>query len=194
MVCFGYSFGVLSSYLAIYSREAMGITEGTGTYFMLLALGLMLSRLSGARSLRRGLLTRNASLGMSISLVGYTLFILMPTLASQSWVSQQLSIALGYYGSALLIGLGNGHMWPAFQNMIINVATNQQRGTANSTLLISWDVGMGLGMLFGGMVAEWLGYGMAFWSVVTVNLTGVLVYFLFTRRFFLHRNLNPTVL
>lgn len=193
MVAFGYSFGVLSSYLAIYSKESLGITGGTGTYFMLLAAGLMMSRLQGASSLRQGKLTSNAAHGMLFSLVGYTLFILMPMLARWSVVSHQWAIALGYYGSALLIGLGNGHLWPAFQNMTISVATNNQRGTANSTLLISWDIGMGLGMLGGGVVAEYLGYDAAFWGVVAVNAAGVLTYFLATKSFFLRRNLNQSV-
>ena len=193
MVAFGFSFGVLSNYLAIYGKEVMGITGGTGTYFMLCSVGLILSRLQGGKALREGRLTFNAGSGMVISLVGYTLFILMPTLAQLSIVNYQLSIALGYYGSALLIGLGNGHMWPAFQNMTINVARNNQRGTANSTILISWDIGMGLGILVGGVISELLGYGAAFWTVVLVNASGVACFFLATRAFFLQRNLNPTV-
>ena len=100
---------------------------------------------------------------------------------------------MGYYGSALLIGLGNGHMWPAFQNMTINVAENNQRGTANSTILISWDIGMGLGILLGGVVSELAGYAAAFWTVVVVNATGVIMFFTATKQFFLARNLNPTV-
>ena len=103
------------------------------------------------------------------------------------------AIMVGYYGSALLIGLGNGHMWPAFQNMTINVASNSQRGTANSTILISWDSGMGLGILVGGIVSELLGYGAAFWTVVIVNAAGVATFFLATKSFFLSRNLNATV-
>ena len=117
----------------------------------------------------------------------------MPTLTKYSMVNAQWSMILGYYGSALLIGLGNGHMWPAFQNMTINVAANNQRGTANSTILISWDIGMGLGILVGGVVSELLGYGAAFWTVVVVNATGVATFFLATKTFFLRRNLNPTV-
>ena len=186
MVAFGFSFGVLSNYLAIYGKEVMGITGGTGTYFMLCSVGLILSRLQGSKALREGRVTHNAATGMVISLVGYTLFILMPTLA-------QSLMFIGYYGSALLIGLGNGHMWPAFQNMTINVATNKQRGTANSTILISWDIGMGLGILVGGIVAELISYSAAFWTVVLVNGTGVATYFLATRAFFLRRNLNPSV-
>ncbi len=180
MVAFGFSFGVLSNYLAIYGKEVLGMTGGTGAYFMLCSVGLMLSRLQGGKALREGRVTHNAGAGMVISLVGYTLFILMP-----GWV--------GYYGSALLIGLGNGHMWPAFQNMTINVAQNCQRGTANSTILISWDIGMGLGILVGGVVSELLGYAAAFWTVVLVNASGVACFFLATRAFFLRRNLNSTV-
>ena len=180
MIAFGFCFGVLSNYLAIYGKEVLGITGGTGTYFMLCSIGLILSRLQGGRALRKGRLTHNAGEGMVISLIGYTLFILVPN-------------GVGYYGSALLIGLGNGHMWPAFQNMTINVATNSQRGTANSTILISWDIGMGLGILIGGVVAEHFGYNAAFWTVALVNLAGVMLYFLSTRSFFLRRNLNPSV-
>ena len=189
MVAFGFSFGVLSNYLAIYGKEVMGITGGTGTYFMLCSVGLILSRLQGGKALRNGRVTHNAGSGMVISLVGYTLFILMPTLFPAS----PTAIMSGYYGSALLIGLGNGHMWPAFQNMTINVASNNQRGTANSTILISWDIGMGLGILVGGIVSELLGYGAAFWTVVVVNAAGVATFFLATKTFFLRRNLNPTV-
>ena len=180
MVTFGFSFGVLSNYLAIYGKEVMGITGGTGAYFMLCSVGLILSRLQGGKALRQGRVTHNAGEGMVISLIGYTLFILVPT-----W--------WGYYGSALLIGLGNGHMWPAFQNMTINVAHNNQRGTANSTILISWDIGMGLGILVGGVIAEFLGYAAAFWTVVFVNASGVACFFLATKAFFLKRNLNETV-
>ncbi len=193
MVAFGFSFGVLSNYLAIYGKEVMGITGGTGTYFMLCSVGLILSRLQGGKALRNGRVTHNAGSGMVISLVGYTLFILVPTLSSLFTIHSSLFTSLGYYGSALLIGLGNGHMWPAFQNMTINVAHNNQRGTANSTILISWDIGMGMGILVGGVVSELLGYSAAFWTVVLVNASGVACFFLATKAFFLRRNLNETV-
>lgn len=189
MVAFGFCFGVLSNYLAIYGKEQLGITGGTGTYFMLCSLGLIASRLQGGKALREGRLTHNAAGGMLISLVGYTLFILLPTV----FPHQREWTMVGYYGSALLIGLGNGHMWPAFQNMMIQVANNNQRGTANSTILISWDVGMGLGILVGGVIAEFMGYAAAFWTVAMVNAAGVLTFFMATRQFFLQRNLNPTV-
>jgi len=177
MVFFGFCFGVLSNYLAIYGKQVMGMTGGTGTWFMLCSIGLILSRLQGGKALRQGRLTHNAAEGMLISLVGYTLFIACPNF-------------IGYYGSAILIGLGNGHLWPAFQNMMISMAHHNERGTANSTILISWDVGMGLGILLGGILAESFGYSTAFWSVAVVNLTGVLLYFLRSQRFFLERKIE----
>ena len=193
MVAFGFSFGVLSNYLAIYGKEVMGITGGTGTYFLLCSVGLIISRLQGGKALREGCLTHNAGSGMVISLVGYTLFILMPTLSSLFTLHSSLFTLIGYYGSALLIGLGNGHMWPAFQNMTICVAHNNQRGTANSTILISWDIGMGLGILLGGVIAEYLGYDASFWTVVIINAAGVATFFAATKAFFLRRRLSDSV-
>jgi predicted MFS family arabinose efflux permease len=193
MVFFGFCFGVLSNYLAIYSKEQLGMTGSTGTYFMLCSIGLILSRLQGGKALRQGRLTHNAAVGMLISLVGYTIFILMPTLISTSnffALHASLFTSIGYYGSALLIGLGNGHMWPAFQNMMITMAHHNERGTANSTLLVAWDIGMGLGILQGGIIAEHLGYAAAFWCVAAVNALGVLLYFTKAQTFFLRNKLS----
>ena len=192
MVFFGFCFGVMSNYLAIYGKQVLGMTGGTGTWFMLCSIGLMLSRIQGGKALRQGRLTHNASEGMVISLVGYTLFILLPTLGGSQLFTLHSSLFtyIGYYSSAILIGLGNGHMWPAFQNMMISMAHHNERGTANSTILISWDVGMGLGILAGGAIAEHYGYNAAFWTVAVVNAVGVILYFLKTQFFFLRRRIE----
>lgn len=168
---FGFCFGVLSNYLAIYSKETMGITGGTGTYFAILSIGLFASRLQGAKALRRGLLTQNAAEGMLLSMVGYTLFAAFPNV-------------IGYYGSAILIGLGNGHMYPGFLNMFIAVARHDERGTANSSILTSWDAGFGIGILLGGVVAEYLGYSATFWMVAIAQTSGVILFFTATKKFF----------
>jgi predicted MFS family arabinose efflux permease len=168
MAFFGLCYGVLSNYLAIYGKEMMNITSGTGTYFMLLSIGLMLSRLQGGRSLRQGRLVHNAGEGIVISTFGYTLFVACPNM-------------VGYYGSALLIGLGNGHLWPAFQNMIISIASNKERGTANSTLLTCWDLGLGMGVLLGGIIVEQFNYEAAFWWIVIMHVAGAMLFFLATR-------------
>lgn len=172
IACFAFAYGLLSTYLAIYGKEVLGVTGGTGAYFMLLAIGLMASRLVGSRTLRQGKVTRNASIGVVISLIGFTLF----ASVHEMWA---------YYASALVIGLGNGHLFPAYQTMFINLAPHTQRGTANSTLLISWDLGMGLGILLGGVVSELIGYQVAFWVAVAMECVGVATFFLMVRTHFL---------
>ena len=177
IVCYAFSYGVLATYIAIYGKEELGITGGTGLFFMLLSIGLILSRLTGSRSLRRGRVVQNASTGTVVSLFGYLLFAAL----HNEW---------GYYGAALVIGLGNGHMFPAFQTMFINLASNDRRGTANSTLLVSWDIGVGLGVLFGGMLAEYSGFHAAFWGAWAVNAAGVALFFAYARRHFLRYKLR----
>ena len=172
IVMFSFCYGVLSNYLAIYSKEILGITGGTGTYFMLLATGLVVSRIQGSKALRNGKLTQNATQGIFLSCIGYILFVAVPT-------------EVGYYLSALLIGLGNGHLFPAMKNMFINIAGNNERGTANSTLLTSWDFGIGVGVVFGGVIAEHFGYTAAFATVAALHVIGVLLFVFCSRDFYL---------
>ncbi len=63
ILLFGLCWGVMSNYVAIYGRDRLGITDGTGIFFMILSGGLFVSRLFGAKSLRAGKLTRNCALG-----------------------------------------------------------------------------------------------------------------------------------
>ena len=175
--CFGFAYGIISTYIAIYGKEELNITGGTGLFFMLLSIGLILSRLLGGRTLRQGKITQNATVGVLISLIGYLLF---ATLRNY-W---------GYYGAAFIIGLGNGHLFPAFQTMFLNLATNDQRGTANSTLYVSWDSGAGLGVLLGGMVSEHWGYHTAFGLMCLANAFGVSFYLLRAKAYFLNHKLR----
>lgn len=173
---FGFCWGVLSNYLAIYSKEVLSITGGTGTYFALLSMGLFCSRLQGRKALSQGKLTQNAAEGMLISLVGFTLFVAIPH-------------PVAYYLSAILIGLGNGHLYPAFLNMFVHVARHDQRGTANSSILTGWDLGFGIGCLLGGIVAEHFGYTATFWMVAAENAVSVILFFLASRQFFERRKI-----
>ena len=177
IACYGFAYGVISTYIAIYGKEELGITGGTGLFFTLLATGLILSRLTGSRTLRQGKIVRNATVGVLISLFGYLLFASLHNL----W---------GYYGAALIIGLGNGHMFPAFQTMFLNLAPNEQRGTANSTLYVSWDTGAGLGVLLGGTVAEHFGFHAAFWFMWIGEAFGAAFYFLCAKGYFQRRRLR----
>lgn len=177
MMGYSFSYGVVSTYIAIYAKQELGITTGTGLFFTLLCIGLISSRLLGARGLRKGRIVENATYGVLISLVGYLLF-------------AALHNAWGFYGAAFIVGLGNGHMFPAFQTMFINLAPASQRGTANSTLLTSWDAGFGLGIILGGTAAEYFSYGTAFWIAWLGNAAGVILFFAYARQHFRRNRLR----
>lgn len=172
-----FAYGILSTYVAIYGREKLGITTGTGLFFTLFAIGLIVSRLTGSHSLREGKMVRNASMGIVVSISGFILF----SAVHYEWA---------YYLAPFVIGLGNGHLWPALQNMFINLAENNQRGTANSTILTGWDLGMAVGMFAGGSVAEHWGYYAAFWTGVGLYMLGLIFYFTYAKQHFLRNKLR----
>ena len=177
-ICFfGLCWGVMSNYVAIYGKEQLGITDGTGLFFMILSTGLVIARLFGRKRLRAGKITQSCAIGVCLSLIGYVLF----ASGLGAW---------SYYLSALFVGLGNGQMYPAFLNMFISVARHDLRGTANSSILISWDLGMGLGILLGGFVAEYLNYQAAFWVAAAMQAAGTLLFLLATRKFYLARKIH----
>lgn len=177
MAGYSFSYGVVSTYIAIYAKQQLGITTGTGLFFTLLCIGLMASRIIGAKGLREGKVVENATHGVLTSLVGYFVFAAFHNV----W---------GFYGAAFIVGLGNGHMFPAFQTMFINLAPNSQRGTANGTLLTAWDVGFGLGIILGGIAAEFFSYASAFWLAWLFNAAGTLFFFAYARRHFFRNKLR----
>ena len=177
MMCLSFSYGVTATYVAIYGKETLNISGGSALFFMLLSLGLILSRLVGSRTLRQGKITQNASVGILISLCGYLMFALLQN-------------PIGYYGSAFIVGLGNGHMWPAYQTMFLNLAPHTQRGTANSSILMSRHIGVGLGTLIGAAIAEHGGYQQAFIASALVNLIGIIIFFGYAKNDFLKNKLR----
>ena len=168
IACYSFAYGVVSTYVAIYGKEELGISSGAGVFFALLASGLIVSRLFGSRSLRKGRVVHNATMGVCLSCVGYLLF-------------AALHNEVGYYGCAILVGLGNGHLWPAFQTMFVSMAPAAKRGVANASLLTSWDLGVGLGVIAGGSLIERFSYHTAFWWAWTIEAAGVLFYLLRVR-------------
>lgn len=177
IACVATAYGILSTYIAIYSQDVLNITTGTGTFFMLFAVGLIMSRFVGVKSLSRGHAVRNATYGVIFVVLGYSLFALWQNL-------------YGYYISAVVIGFGQGSMYPAVQTMFLNMAPNEQRGTANSTILTSWDLGIGIGIIGGGYVAEHLGgYKFAFIMSALVSFVSMVFFLLYAKNEYLRNKL-----
>jgi MFS family permease len=60
----------------------------------------------------------------------------------------------GFYGAAIILGFGNGVVFPTFQAMTNNMVSQNRRGAANSTLFTSVDLGMGIGMIIVGAISQ----------------------------------------
>lgn len=142
-------YGMTTNYVAMYARQ-IGITTETGFFFTLMAIGMAISRIFSGRLVDKGMITQVIAAGLY--LVSFCYFVLTACGWLVSW-----SIPLAnflFFAVSLLLGIGFGTMFPAYNTLFVNLAPNNQRGTATSTYLTSWDVGLGIGMLAGGYIAE----------------------------------------
>ena len=141
------SYGMILSFAAMYSSD-MGATK-PGWFFTLLAIGLGGARALSGKMIDNGKINQASMLGIAILTISFIAFVTIKT-------------PTVYYLSALIIGVGYGIVFPAFQTGFINMATHQQRGTANSTFLTAFDIGVGSGMLLAGQIAEMTSLSTAF--------------------------------
>ncbi len=150
-------YGMTTNYVAMYAKQ-IGIQSSTGFFFTFMALGMAVSRLFSGRLVDRGMVTQVIEAGLY--LVCFCFFGLSSCGWLTTWSLQWTTYFL--FTIALLLGIGFGTMFPAYNTLFVNLAPNNQRGTATSTYLTSWDVGIGAGMLLGGYIAEIATFKMAY--------------------------------
>ena len=142
-------YGMTTNYVAMYAKQ-IGINATTGFFFTFMAIGMAISRIFSGKMVDRGKITQVISAGLY--LVVFSFFLLSACVYLISWNNMVCTIV--FFSVALLLGVGFGIMFPAYNTLFVNLAPNSQRGTATSTYLTSWDVGIGIGMLTGGYIAE----------------------------------------
>lgn len=142
-------YGMITNYVAMYAKQ-IGINATTGFFFTFMAIGMAISRIFSGKIVDRGKITQVISAGLY--LVVFSFFLLSACVYLISWNNMLCTVV--FFAVALLLGVGFGIMFPAYNTLFVNLAPNSQRGTATSTYLTSWDVGIGIGMLTGGYIAE----------------------------------------
>ena len=170
-------YGIMSTYVAIYGEQEVHIKSGTGFFFMLMAFGLITSRLLSAGQMNRGHLTRTILLGILFMITGFSCFIFLKTIHF-------------FYLSAFLIGMSYGFVCPAFQAMFINLARHNQRGTANSTYLTCWDIGLGAGVFLGGYIAKASNYTTAYLVGLGLVILGLILFQTLTASYYTRHKLR----
>lgn len=166
-----FAYGVLSTYVAVYGVEEVGLTSGTGMFFVCLSGGLVVSRLISGKLINRGYLTAVSKAGIVLLIASFLCFV---------FLKQPLS----FYGCGVSIGVGYGLLCPTLQTMFINLAHHNQRGTANATYLTSWDFGVGSGVLLGGIIAQHTSYSSAFLLGTFLLCIGLTLFLLWAGPYF----------
>ena len=165
-----FAYGQISNYIALYAKE-MNLTISSGLFFTVYAVGLIISRLFAGKMVDRGKVTQTIALGL-----GITVFALLGLgLCHYLNAIGTTYTAVAFLLIALCCGLGFGAAFPSFNALFINLGTNAQRGTATSTYLTSWDLGLGIGIFSGGMLVEHFSFSTAYLVASAV----VLVSFVF---------------
>ena len=149
LLMLGIPYGMLTTYVAIYGKE-LGIHSGMGVFFSLMAVGLIGSRLFAGKLLDRGKMLFVIGYGTLICLLG---FFMLAALKKVEIYNPQLMLGL-FYLVAVVLGVGYGMIFPAYNTLFVNLAQNNRRATASSTYLTSWDVGVGVGLVMGGTLAD----------------------------------------
>src|SRR5690606_11951140 len=138
-----FGWGTLAAYAVLYGIES-GL-QNAGLFFLFLAAGIIVSRISSGRLVDKGHLHRVIIFAVVVITISFVSFALIHTVYA-------------YNISAFFIGVGYGTLLPALQTIYIEMAPASKRGTANSTYLTGFDLGIGIGMLVGASIAAAWGY------------------------------------
>ena len=115
-----------------------------------MAIGLIGSRLFAGKLVDRGKMIQVISSGTLVCLLG---FFMLAGLKTVEAFNIRLMYGL-FYLIAIVLGVGYGMIFPAYNTLFVNLAQNNRRATASSTYLTSWDLGVGIGLVCGGILAD----------------------------------------
>lgn len=172
LLLMGIPYGMVVTYIALYGKE-IGIHSGVGVFFSLMAVGLIGSRLFSGKMVDKGKLLEAIAFGTIFSVAAFLM------LASLKFIDNEFVVRILFYFISLMLGVGYGLIFPAYNTLFVNLAPNNRRATASSTYMTSWDIGIGIGLIVGGILADGKG-GMqfAFWAG---SLAAIVSYFVFVR-------------
>jgi len=155
-------YGSLISFISLYAAE-LGIAN-IGLFFTSMALTMLISRPIAGRW------ADNSGPDMVLLIGHLTLFMGM--------VATGLSHTItGLLLAGAATGLGFGFCMPTLQALAVRHAPADRRGVATATFFIALDLGIGLGTILWGYVAEATGYQiMYFTTLIPIALAGTIYY------------------
>lgn len=164
----GFSYGLIGNYISLLA-VSRNLTINTGVFFMLMAIGMVFSRLFAGKLVDKGHLLQAICASKIIIIASLTFFLLT---SSQT----------AFFGSALFMGIGYGMFAPAYQAMFISLADRDKIGTANSTYYISWDTGISVAIFTGGYLADLTSLPVTFAFGTALVVVSLIFFLLVTAR------------
>lgn len=142
-------YGATTNFVAMYARE-IHLDVPSGFFFTLMAVGMGASRLVAGKKVDQGYITQCIHIGLYPVILAFFMLSMCRFIAPES-----MNVAEGmFFAVPLLLGIGFGIIFPAMNTLYINLAPNNQRATATSTYLTAWDVGIGIGIVSSGVIAQ----------------------------------------
>lgn len=164
-------YGSTTNYVAMYAKE-IHLSAPTGFFFTLMAFGMGASRLVAGKKVDKGYITQCIHFGF------YPVVLAFGVLSFCRFVSPYSIVlaTLMFYLVPVLLGVGFGVMFPAMNSLYINLAPNNRRATATSTYLTAWDVGIGIGIVSSGFIAQHFTFYMVYLVGAFLSLASMLFF------------------
>lgn len=164
-----FAWGTIGPFVAQYGKQIN--IPNAGIFFLFWAGGIVASRVFAGRLVDKGKIHQVNVSAMMIVAIAFCSFALIHNIYA-------------FCISGLFIGVGFGMMFPALQTLYINMAENSQRGTANSTYLIGFDLGLAIGMLLGGYITGIFSFERLYLIASGLCVISVFVYWFSSRIIF----------
>jgi MFS family permease len=160
------AYGGITTFLPLFGDS---IQVNSGTFFLVYAVSLTLARpVAGRLSDRFG-----------------EAYVILPALIVTALSLVVLSFSNGLIGvivAAVLYGIGFGSAQPALQAANLTLAPPDKRGVASASFMTAFDLGIGLGSIILGWVAQYTGYKVVFIVCAVSVFVSAGVFMLFVNR------------
>ena len=153
-------FGCITTFIALHAN-AQGVS-GVSAYFIVYAIVSLASR---------------PPIGMLIDRFGYRIPAILSTLCTACTlvligVSSNMVM---FAGAGALAGLGIGTAMSTFQAMAVASVEPWRRGVATATYMTAFDLGIAIGSLLGGILADLVGYTVMYFVVAAFPIVATVV-------------------
>ena len=178
-------YGVTSTYIALYAKE-LDLNVSSGLFFTFMAIGMMISRLFSGKLVDKGYITQVIIAGIIDVIFCYFM------LAMCSWIVLYYHsiIDVVFLLIAFFVGAGFGTMFPAFNTLFVCLGKHNQRGTATSTYLTSWDVGIGIGLISGGAISQKYSFSVVYIFGTILCIISLIFFYSYVVRHFNNNRVN----